>query len=107
MLQQQMQQMQQQMQQMQQQMQQMQQQMVVTAQASNGHATQDDHPLVRLPHPDTGAAPPIFPATVGALRAYSANNCSTLINFYGLGPVPVALTDRRTLVAHHIGCLAV
>jgi uncharacterized phage infection (PIP) family protein YhgE len=79
---------------------------VVTARLCNSHATQAAHPLTPLPHSDTGAAPPIFPATVNALKRYNNQSCVTLSNFYGIA-LPAALGDRRTVIARHIGCLTV
>ena len=80
---------------------------LVTARLCNSHATQDAHKLTPLPHPDTGAAPPIFPRHVRAFRHYTNNQCMILINFYGLGVAPAALEARRSLIARHIGCLVV
>ncbi len=81
---------------------------LATARLSNSHAKMPSHQLTRVPHPDTGAAPPAtFPDTVGALERYSAQNCAILMKFYGLEKVPGGIAAQRTAIAHHIGCLAV
>ena len=81
---------------------------VATARLINSHATQPGHSLAPLPHPDTGAVPPSFPATVEALRQLSAQASTALINFYNLGATaPAALPARRKFIGHHIGCLSV
>jgi hypothetical protein len=78
---------------------------LATARRLNSYATQPTHQLTRVPHPDTGAAPPAaFPNTVDALKRYSAQNCAILMNFYGLGQVPDGLAAKRTAIGHHIGC---
>ncbi|KAL4422427.1 hypothetical protein ABPG75_008624 [Micractinium tetrahymenae] len=49
----------------------------------NGRAHYAEHTLVVVPHPDTGALPLNFPATIGALEDMSDDQLEALLAFYG------------------------
>ena len=73
----------------------------------NSRALDLKHPLVRVPHPDTGLMPPLadFPANVGALREKSSVQVNALSAFYGLPVVGVSLLERRSQLAESLGCM--
>ena len=78
----------------------------VSALRRNSRARDPGHPLVRVPHPDTGALPPAagFPATLRDFRQLTSAAVNVLSAFYGLPTHQVNLVDRRVQLAEALGC---
>lgn len=72
----------------------------------NAKAADLDHPLVLVPHPDTGAWPPLagFPADIRALRQMTSGQVNALLAFYGQLVADDPLVERRRLLAEVLGC---
>ncbi|KAL4421313.1 hypothetical protein ABPG75_010604 [Micractinium tetrahymenae] len=69
---------------------------------SNGRSLLPAHPLVAMPHPDTGALPPAFPATNDALDGMPHAQLGALLAFYGQ-PVNGNRQVRRNRLKAFIG----
>jgi hypothetical protein len=75
----------------------------IAARAANGHARRDTDPLAPLLD-TSGAAPPGFPATRGAIGEMSDTELIPLLAAYGL-PTGGHEAERRAALQAHVGCL--
>ena len=76
------------------------------ARAVNSRATESNSRLVRVPHPDTGAMPPValFPATRGTLKRLGEDRANELLLFYSL-PLHGDVEDKRQALASLFRCI--
>ena len=75
------------------------------ARSINSRAIENNSPLVRVPHPDTGAMPPaaLFPATRGTLKRLGVERADALLLFYGLH-VHGDIEGKRQVLARLFRC---
>lgn len=72
----------------------------------NSKALDLSHPLVPVPHPDTGVMPPLetFPVDISALRQMPSTAVNALLAFYDQPILGVSLVERRRQLADALGC---
>ena len=75
------------------------------ARSINSQATENNSPLWRVPHPDTGTMPPaaLFPATRGTLKSLEEESADRLLLFYGL-PLHGDVEGKRQALAMLFRC---